>query len=256
MKKLHTRATTDLIANSTGTHKAQYLTKKNHTSSVMPVLILALIHGIASAEGWYGSVQYDSKEKVYPDGTVTSKNYGQINGVTQVTLGKKIENNWYIEADLAAESVDYTSGTYSATKSLPTIESQYQIGIGKRFVITDSIFTPYIKLSTGTKNKLDTTYGTLPIQYYRYDLGTNLKIIEVVGLKLNWRHRQAFSDNVTVATGTTPSKYKTNETLLGFVYKVTPNDSITFAKSVERASESGNQSTDYNHTIIQYSKNF
>ena len=203
-------------------------------------------HNWYDITGWYGSGEYSYKEKVYGQGQT---NLGEFHDVMAMTIGARFHDGWSVEALTETEKVDYSNGTGTQAQ-----EGLTQIGIGKSFK-TDTIFTPYLKLATGYKFKKDSSF-----QIWRFDLGTNIKLNDDWGLQVNVRHRQANSEYVDLgATALTATKYNTNESTLGIVYKFTPKDSIRLAKKIERQTEShvsSLSSSEYNTTSLTYSRSF
>ncbi len=192
--------------------------------------------------GWSGSGEYSYKEKQ----NVTTS---EVHNVMTMTIAAKFHDGWSVEAVNETERVDYSTGTASAS-----MEGLVQIGIGKSFKIENSMFssfTPYVKAAYGHKFKKD-----MDFDIYRYDIGTNYKVDDSIGLQFNWRHRQATTDYIDTATVSTATKYKTNEATFGIIYRFTPKDSIRVAKKLERADAIGNASSEYNTTSLTYSRSF
>ena len=187
----------------------------------------------------YGSYEFSHKDKLISSG-------GENHDVQTLTVGARLQHGWSVEIATETERVDFqTSGTRK-------MEGLSQVAVGKSFKIEENNFlddfTPYVKLAYGHKFK-----STIDFAIFRYDLGTNYKLSDSLGLQLNWRHRQAFDSLVEDGTVT---DYQTNETTLGFIYKFTPKDSIRFAKKIERADAGLNASSEYNTTSITYSRSF
>ena len=197
-------------------------------------LVAALVMvaaGAAQAGDWYGSIGFDQKDKL-------NSKTNEFHNVTAMTIGNKLGNGFSVEALVEEELVKNAStGDYAD-------EGLYQLRGNKSFN-TGTIFTPYVGLAVGEKNK-----ATLSFPIYRYDIGTNIMITDTVGAKVNWRHRQAFDAHVH----NTATKYNTDETSIGLFYKLTAVDTITVSYKQERNNDG--KSSEYNTTGIAYSRSF
>jgi opacity protein-like surface antigen len=190
-----------------------------------------LVAGAAQAGDWYGSVGFDQKDKL-------NSKTNEFHNVTSMTIGTKLGYGFSVEALVEEELVkNPSSGSYAD-------EGLYQLRGNKSFD-TGTIFTPYVSLAVGEKNK-----ASLSFPIYRYDIGTTVKLTDQIGAKLNWRHRQAW-DSTYHGTAT---KYDTDETRIGLFYKFTPVDTITVSYAQERAKDG--LSSEYNTTAISYSRSF
>ena len=190
-----------------------------------------LVAGVAQAGDWYGSVSYDQKDK-------QNSTSNEFHNVVAMTIGNKIGHGFSVEALVEEELVKNTGKIDYADEGL------YQIRLNKSFD-TGTLFTPYVGVAVGEKNKASISF---PI--YRYDIGTNIKITDQIGAKLNWRHRQAWDDT----RHNTATKYNTDETRIGVYYKLTSVDTITVSYAQERNNDG--LSSEYNTTGISYSRSF
>ena len=193
-------------------------------------LAALLAAGAAQAGDWYGSIGFDQKDKL-------NSKTNEFHNVTSMTIGTKLGNGFSVEALVEEELVKNGSADYAD-------EGLYQLRGNKSFN-TGTIFTPYVGLAVGEKNK-----ATLSFPIYRYDLGTNIKITDTIGAKVNWRHRQAFDDHVHNAA----TKYNTDETSIGLYYKLSAVDTVAVAYKQERNNDG--KSSEYNTTSISYSRSF
>jgi opacity protein-like surface antigen len=198
---------------------------------LLAAVAMVVAAGAASAGDWYGSIGFDQKDKL-------NSKTNEFHNVTSMTIGNKLGNGFSVEALVEEELVkNPSSGSYAD-------EGLYQLRANKSFE-TGTIFTPYVGLAVGEKNK-----ATLSFPIYRYDIGTTVKITDQIGAKLNWRHRQAFDAHVN----NTATKYDTDETRIGLFYKLTAADTITVSYAQERNKDG--LSSEYNTTAISYSRSF
>ena len=207
--------------------------------------MLALTAGSALAEsdGWYGSWSYDNKRFQGNNSSVVGT--GQFNkNVFGQTIGKKLGDGWSAEILTEAEQK-----VVNDTQSGNTNEWLLQARVLKDFD-TGTIFTPYVGLALGQKSKDDANSRDFAI--YRYDLGTKVKIDDMFGIRLGYRHRQAFS-STSHAVGVT--KYDTDEYTAALSVKFTPKDTVSFAYKIERNAD-GNLSKDFNTFGISYGRAF
>ena len=197
---------------------------------------LVLAAGAASAEGWYGSVGLDQKEK-------QNSSSGEYHNVFSMTIGKKLGDGYSVEGLIEDEQVHGSN----AGKH----EGLYQLRGNKDFD-TGTMFTPYVGLAGGVKSKTTTTgtYGTLDFPFYRYDIGVKAKLNDMFSVRLGWRHRQAVNDTFDG----TATKWNTDETTLALGIKLTPDDTISVAYKQERANDG--LSSEYNTTAISYTRAF
>ena len=192
-----------------------------------------LVSGSAFAadDGWYGKIGFDQKDKL-------NSKTNEFHNVTSMTIGKRLGNGWSMEALVEEELVKNGSSGQGD-------EGLYQLRLNKSFA-TGTMFTPYVGVSTGVKNK-----ATIGFPIYRYDVGVNTALGEKLVLGLNWRHRQAYDDKLDNGSLT---KYNTDETRINLGYKLTKVDTITISYAQERKADS--LSSEYNTTAISYSRSF
>lgn len=184
----------------------------------------------AQAGDWYGSIGFDQKDKL-------NSKTNEFHNVTSMVIGNKLGAGFSVEALVEEELVKNGSADYAD-------EGLYQLRANKSFD-TGTFLTPYAGVAVGEKNK-----ATLSFPIYRYDVGTNVKVTDSIGVKLNWRHRQAFDTHVHNAA----TKYNTDETKIGLYYKLSPVDTITVSYAQERNNDG--KSSEYNTTGISYSRSF
>lgn len=196
-------------------------------------VITLLVAGSAMAadDGWYGKIGFDQKDKL-------NSKTNEFHNVTSMTIGKRLGNGWSMEALVEEELVKNGSSGQGD-------EGLYQLRLNKSFS-TGTMFTPYLGISTGVKNK-----ATIGFPIYRYDAGLNTALGEKIVLGLNWRHRQAYDDKLDNGSLT---KYNTNETRINLSYKLTKVDTVTVSYAQERKADS--LSSEYNTTAISYSRSF
>jgi len=199
------------------------------TNLVAALVLVAA--GAAQAGDWYGSASFDQKDK-------QNSSSNEFHNVVALTIGKKLGNGFSIEA-LVEEELVRNAGTADYAD-----EGLYQLRLNKAFE-TGTIFTPYVGVAVGEKNK-----ASLSFPIYRYDVGTTVKFTDSVGVKLNWRHRQAWDSTYD----NTATKYNTDETRVGLYYKLTAVDTITVSYAQERNNDG--KSSEYNTTGIAYSRSF
>ena len=205
---------------------------------------LVLAAGAASAEGWYGGVSLDQKDKLDNSNNTT----GEYHNVFAMTIGKKLGDGYSVEGLIEDEQV------HSTVSHKGKHEGLYQLRGNKDFD-TGTMFTPYVGLAGGVKSKsnTDTSNGTLDFPFYRYDIGVKAKLNDMFSVRLGWRHRQAVNDTFDG----TATKWNTDETTLALGYKLTDVDTITVAYKMERsADKSVTTMSEYNTTAISYTRAF
>ena len=195
------------------------------------LMLLVAGTSFAADDGWYGKASFDQKDKL-------NSSTNEFHNVTALTIGKRLGDGWSIEALVEEELVKNGSSGQGD-------EGLYQLRLNKSFA-TGTMFTPYVGLSVGEKNK-----ATIGFPIYRYDIGVNTALGERLVLGINWRHRQAFDDKLSSGAAT---KYDTNETRIGLGYKLTKVDTITVSYAQERRADK--VSSEYNTTAISYSRSF
>lgn len=200
-------------------------------SILAAVIMMVSTATFASDDGWYGRASFDQKDKL-------NSKTNEFHNVVALTVGKRLGNGWSLEA-LVEEELVKNGSTGQGDEGL------YQLRLNKSFS-TGTMFTPYVGVSTGVKNK-----ATIGFPIYRYDLGVSTALGEKFVLGVNWRHRQAYDDKLDNGSLT---KYNTNETRIGLGYKLTKVDTITVSYAQERRSDS--LSSEYNTTGISYSRSF
>ena len=200
-------------------------------AKILATMVLVATAGLAVAgDGWYSGLSMDRKDK-------QNSSTGESHDVYGLTVGKKIEGGFAVEGLIENEQVNKSSSGQAH-------EGLMQLRVNKSFD-TGTMFTPYVGVAVGEKNK-----ATIDFPFYRYDIGVNTALTESLSVKLNWRHRQAFSDTVNGAA----TKYATDEASVGVGFKLTPVDTITVSYKQERNTDG--VSSEYNTKGISYSRAF
>lgn len=200
-------------------------------AKLVAAMVMIAAAGVASAGDWYGSASLDQKDR-------QNSATGEYHNVYGLTMGTKFNNGWSAEYLIENEQVEQSSSGQAH-------EGLFQSRVNKAFD-TGTIFTPYVGLAVGMKNK-----ATIDFPIYRYDIGTNVKITEKISAKLNWRHRQAFDANLSDGTAT---KYNTDEVRVGLSYKLSKVDTVSVSYAQERNNDG--VSAEYNITAVSYTRSF
>jgi len=176
--------------------------------------------GLAQADGVYGSITYDQKDK---------QNSSQTNHVYGLNIGQKFANGFTVEARMENEKVDPKTGAAQSQEGL------VQIKVSKDFV-TGTILTPYVAAAIGQKNESASDFA-----FWIGEVGAKVKLNDMLGLRYGYRQRTAFD---------TSNSYDTTEHTIALGINLTKQDNITVAYKQERGT------SDYNTTGVYYTRSF
>jgi len=186
---------------------------------------MAMMFGMAQAEGVYAGLTFDQKEK--QDST-------QVNYVYGLNVGQKFSNGVGVEVRMEDERVDPNTGAAQKQESLAQAKVSYDIATG-------TMFTPYVAAALGHKNK-----STLDFNFWVAEVGVKAKMGDF-GARYGYRRRTAW-DN------TTTNAYDTDEQTVALGYNITKNDNISIAYKLERRNDS--VSSEYNTRGVYYTRSF
>ena len=187
--------------------------------------IIAMVFGVAHAEGVYSSLTFDQKDK--QDST-------QVNYVYGLNVGQKFTNGFAVEARMENERVEPGSGATQKQEGLAQAKVSYDIA-------TSTMFTPYVAAALGHKNK-----STVDFNFWLAEAGVKAKMGDF-GARYGVRRRTAFDNNTTNA-------YDTTEQTVALGYNITKNDNISVAYKQERRNDS--VSSEYNTRGVYYTRSF
>lgn len=184
--------------------------------------IIAMVCGIAQAEGTYGSFTYDRKDK---------QNSDQVNYVYGLNVGQKLNQGLSVEVRMENELVQPGAGATQKQEGL------LQAKVSKDFS-TGTLVTPYVAGAVGHKNK-----STVDFNFWLAEVGAKVKVTDTVGVRYGYRQRTAFDNNTT-------NSYDTTEHTVAVGYSLTKQDAVTLAFKKERGT------SDYNTTGLYYTRGF
>jgi len=180
-----------------------------------------LVAGVAQAEGFYGSVTFDEKDKV----STKEKHY-----IYGLNIGNKMAGGWTVEGRIEDEKVDKGDNTQ---KQEGLAQVKVTKDVGTWFGVT-----PYAAVAVGQKNK-----ATLDFPFWIGEAGAKYKINDTLNVKYNWRQRTAFDNNAT-------NSYDTREQTIALGVNLTKVDAVSVAYKQERGT------SNYNTTGVYYTRSF
>jgi hypothetical protein len=174
--------------------------------------------GLVKAEGTYGSLTYDQKDKQSSD---------QVNHVYGLNLGQKFKDGWSAEVRMEDEIIAVGNGTQKQ-------EGLAQIKVSKDFSF--GMVTPYVAAAVGQKSK-----STSDFPFWVGEVGAKVKLGDSLTARYGWRDRQAFD---------LANSYNTREHTVALGLNVTKQDTVTAAYKQERGT------SNYNTTGVYYTRSF